>query len=586
MPMLMPRASGRALIAFLLAALVLSPSAEAFTFTGRVTDTNEKPLAGAMVTASQIERFESITVFADGEGRYALDISKSRDRGTVRIRARRDGYADALIGPLPLRENRAGRNFLLHALTEKEAALQAPANAWFRNIRFPTAKLQAEFAIQCGMCHQQGNLFTRIPRAEADWTRVLDQMAAMGGVITRELREQIPKVLDPTYANLTPERVTPPAIPTGPLAGAEITEWDLGAVTSMQHDIIVGSDGMIYAVDMLGDNLFRLDPTTAERKRRSIPTDGAPAGGLMGSIAQRGFGAFRAEPRLGPHSLQQDSNGRIWITLSFWKGLVRFDPKTETFTHVHQGPSGRYPHTLRFDQAGRLWYTLAVSNQVGLVEPSADSAQLLNLPTRGALQAFFSRTIRFWMKLGQRFPMKVTPVNDPELMPIAYGLDVAPDGGVWFSQFNNRRIGRIDPATKRIEVFDTPFYGPRRLRVAPDGIVWIPAYVDGALARFDPATRRFKTYPLPSPGDFPYALNVSPRSGAVWICGSNSDTLIRFDPKSESFTSYPMPTRVTFCRDIDFDEQGNVWTSNSNLPGWHIEGQQPKVIRLSVPGGA
>ncbi|MBI2061381.1 MAG: carboxypeptidase regulatory-like domain-containing protein [Nitrospirae bacterium] len=550
---------------------------------GSVTDSAGAPVPGALVTATVTERAEHHTVYSDGEGRFALLLPTV---GTIQMRARSQGFTDAGTEPVKLSSQPIIRPFVLKPVSPADRAALAPASAWYRNVRFPTPKLQAEFAIQCGMCHQQGNLFTRIPRAEADWTRVLDQMAAMGGVVTKELRNQIPKVLNSTYTSLPPESVRSPAIPSGPLAGVEITEWDIGATTSMPHDAIVGSDGRIYSVDMLGDNLFRLDPVTGERRRWSIPPEGAPPGGLMGTIAQRGFGAFRAAPRLGPHSLQEDSAGRIWITLSFWKGLVRFDPKTESFTHVHQGPSGRYPHTLRFDRDGRLWYTLAVSNQVGLVLPGRDTAKLINLPTRDLLQKFFMRTIRFWMKIGQRFPMKVTPVNDPELMPIAYGLDVAPDGGIWFSQFNNRRIGRIDPATKRIDTFDTPFYGPRRLRVGADGIVWIPAYVDGALARFDPSTKKFKAFPLPSPGDFPYALNISTRSGNIWICGANSDTLIRFEPRTEAFTSYPLPTRVTFCRDIDFDEQGNVWTSNSNLPAWHVEGQQPRIIRLSVPGGA
>jgi streptogramin lyase len=66
----------------------------------------------------------------------------------------------------------------------------------------------------------------------------------------------------------------------------------------------------------------------------------------------------------------------------------------------------------------------------------------------------------------------------------------------------------------------------------------------------------------------------------VWICGTNSDTLIRFEPASERFTVYPLPTRVTYTREISFDAQGRVWTSNSNVPTWQIEGGVPKVLRL------
>jgi hypothetical protein len=42
---------------------------------------------------------------------------------------------------------------------------------------------------------------------------------------------------------------------------------------------------------------------------------------------------------------------------------------------------------------------------------------------------------------------------------------------------------------------------------------------------------------------------------------------------------YPLPTRVTDTREIDFDAEGRVWTSNSNLPTWQVEGGFPRVLR-------
>ena len=67
-------------------------------------------------------------------------------------------------------------------------------------------------------------------------------------------------------------------------------------------------------------------------------------------------------------------------------------------------------------------------------------------------------------------------------------------------------------------------------------------------------------------------------------CGTESDTLIRFDPETEHFAVYPLPTRVTYTREIDFDAEGRVWTSNSNTPTWQIEGGTPRVLRLDPRG--
>ena len=38
--------------------------------------------------------------------------------------------------------------------------------------------------------------------------------------------------------------------------------------------------------------------------------------------------------------------------------------------------------------------------------------------------------------------------------------------------------------------------------------------------------------------------------------------------------------RVTYTREIDFDDQGRVYSSNSNLPLQHVEGGLARIIRL------
>jgi sugar lactone lactonase YvrE len=86
------------------------------------------------------------------------------------------------------------------------------------------------------------------------------------------------------------------------------------------------------------------------------------------------------------------------------------------------------------------------------------------------------------------------------------------------------------------------------------------------------------------PIETPYALHVERTTDTVWICGTNSDTMIRFEPETERFTVYPLPTRVTYTREVDFDAEGRVWTSNSNGPSWQIEGGLPKVTRIDPRG--
>jgi len=270
------------------------------------------------------------------------------------------------------------------------------------------------------------------------------------------------------------------------------------------------------------------------------------------------------------------------VTLCLGNQVGRFDPTTEQWRIVEQD-EGLYPHTLRFDADGRVWYTLAVSNHVGMIDPRTGARRTIRLPARTWTQALTVRLLPAVLWASKFVPFEMEAPSEGAELPVPYGIDIAPDGGVWFSQLNERRIGRIDPDTFAIELIDTPFPGPRRLRFDSKGDLWIPGFSSKLIARYRPSTGAFQTWELPIEGvETPYALNVDRRTDTVWVCGTNSDTLIRFEPDRERFTVYPLPTRVTYTREIDFEEDGAVWTSNSNFPSWHIEGSGPKIIRVAV----
>jgi len=359
---------------------------------------------------------------------------------------------------------------------------------------------------------------------------------------------------------------------------------------SLQHDLAVHPDGRIYSVDMMQDKLYRLDPASGERASFDFPRGDLPPGGVFGGPNDPS--PPNSNAHVGPHSLQIAPDGAVWSTLAFGNQLVRFDPKDERF-EIHPLEEGYYPHTLRFDAKGRIWYTVAGSNHVGRLDPATGDHRWIRLPARSFGQDLMMRMMPVFIWVSQRVDFGDAAAGSSEGMtaPVPYGIDVAPDGTVWFSQLNEHRIGSIDPETLEVEVIDTPFSAPRRLRFDSQGKLWIPGFSSGLIASFDPATRAFSQYPLPTHQadaiDAPYALNVDRERDIVWICGTNSDTLIRFDPARQfqgdsGFTVYPLPTRVSYTREIDFDEQGRIWTSNSNLPSWQIEGGFPRVLRLDT----
>jgi len=568
----------------LLVALVVVP-ARAAELTGRIADSGGVAVGGAIVTAFELEHRVGTSAYADREGRYAISDLRP---GRYELRARRAGFEDG-SRPLDVGSATVTTDLVLARETDPRAlAWQLPSNRW---LPLALAKLSSderreEFVRQCTYCHQQGSWATRIPRDHAEWEKIFTLMGRMGGIISSGLREELPHALNAAYADesyvagLTQPAFVPPPAPTTP---AVVTEWDVGVPGSMQHDIVVHPDGTIYSVDTNQDRLYRLDPRTDERRSWPIPRGDLPLGGVFGNVGT--LVAPNSNAHVGPHSIQVAPDGSLWVTLCLGNQVGRFDPATETWSILEQD-AGLYPHTLRFDAAGRVWYTLAVSNHVSMVDPATGDRRTIRLPARTWTQAIATRLLPVAIWASSVLPFEMEAPSEGAQLPIPYGIDIAPDGGVWFSQLNERRIGRIDPETFDITLVDTPFPGPRRLRFDANGDLWIPGFSAKLIARYRPSTGEFRTWELPIEGvETPYALNVDRRTGTVWVCGTNSDTLIRFEPATERFTVFPLPTRVTYTREIDFDETGAVWTSNSNFPSWQIEGSGPKIIRL-VPGDA
>lgn len=241
------------------------------------------------------------------------------------------------------------------------------------------------------------------------------------------------------------------------------------------------------------------------------------------------------------------------------------------------------------DEKNRIWYTVAGSNHVGMYDPGTGQHENIRVPARSFGEALQIRLIPAFIWLSQYFDLRGAASGGANAGegggPVPYGIDIAPNGDVWFSQLNAHRIGKIDPDTFELTMIDTPFKAPRRMRFDSKGDLWIPGFSSNVLARFDTEDHTFETFEIPIEPlgtETPYALNVDLTTDTVWICGTNSDTLLSFDTKTQDFNIYPLPTRTTYTREIDFDENGAIWTSNSNIPGWQIETGIPRVLRLTT----
>ena len=542
------------------------------------TSDNGYPAPGVARTVAP-----EITRFGDASGR----VEFAARNAPMEYLVRKPGYQDLAIKP-PV-ETRDTTVTLVPETDPVRLAEAKPASSWLGALDLGDRDTRLHFQTQCTFCHQQGNAFIRMERTPDEWRAIIGRMQRYGARLSSQDQRTLPATLSSGYRKLreNPQLLADP-LPWSPaLTGITITEWPLGDIFSQVHDMLVASSGLVYVADNIQDRLYEVDPRTNRVTVYKIPhREGEKNGGLLA-------GRLRDFPKhdstSNAHSLAESRvDGHLFITPSAQRRLVEFDPATRTFK-LHEMEEGFYPHTIRVDQQDRVWFTVALSNQVAMFDRTTKRFTMYDLPTRGLREWLNVRLIGVIFKLmSWGVPLaNWLPVDRAATgTPLPYGIDITPDGKVWFARLHTDEIGSIDPDSGRITMIATPFKGPRRLRTDAAGKLWITAFPESAIARFDPVTSRFTRFDLPlrpRGGDTPYALNVDRPRGIVWVTGNQSDSLYTFDIASETWANIPLPRRVSFTRDVDFEPDGTAYTSIANFPGWHVEDGQSTLIRVQRP---
>ncbi|UAA40038.1 hypothetical protein KIH87_06725 [Paraneptunicella aestuarii] len=523
----------------------------------------------------------SYTKFTNPEGKVHFDTYPGQK---VRIRLRAPDMEDTTFSMNSDEAKTAVMKLIDDPLRRAESR---PANTWLAELNLDNdASLKKHYIMQCGFCHQQGSHFFRRPREQESWDEIIYRMVGYGSRLHDDAQERLPKLLFEEYSRLYQNPgLIPEGTPWSPyLPDTDITEWPIGDAFSQMHDLLYHSNGMVYVGDNLQDRLYEVNPNTGEyvvyrMKRENFDKHGGLMGKRLSSFPKH-------EAFSGIHSFAESpKDGHIFITTSYQQRLVEFDPVSKEFIN-HQMENGYYPHTVRIDQQDRVWFTMALSNQIALFDRKTSKFTMFDLPNRGARESLtvngmgiILKLMDWGLPLANWFPIDKQSTG----MPLPYGIDITPNGDVWFARLHADSIGKIDGKTLEIKMYDTPFVGPRRLRSDSKGNLWIAAFPESMIVKFDPIKETFTNFPLPVQplgSETPYSLNVDRERDIVWINGNTSDALYSYDIDLDEWSHYPMPKRVTFTRDVEIAPNGDVFTSNSSFPSWHIEDGQPTLIRL------
>lgn len=120
---------------------------------------------------------------------------------------------------------------------------------------------------------------------------------------------------------------------------------------------------------------------------------------------------------------------------------------------------------------------------------------------------------------------------------------------------------------------------------APGGAVWFTAQRQGALGRLDPATGKVEQIPL-GEGSAPHGVIVGP-DGAPWITDGGLNAIVRVDPKSHRVKRFPLPEDrgYTNLNTAAFDGRGVLWFTGQNGIYGRLDPHKGKVEVWDAPRG-
>jgi virginiamycin B lyase len=137
-----------------------------------------------------------------------------------------------------------------------------------------------------------------------------------------------------------------------------------------------------------------------------------------------------------------------------------------------------------------------------------------------------------------------TEYDVPRPMTQPHDVVLDASGTVWFSEFGEQFLGRMDPQTGKIKEYPIPTLRPKQptgildLETDEEGNFWISLQNQGGIAKFDKKTGKFKVYPVPSQylTDETQESMVGPQhlevDNKVWLNDTSIPGLYRIDLKT------------------------------------------------------
>jgi virginiamycin B lyase len=517
---------------------------------GKVT-AGQEALEGVLVSAKKSGSTITVTVVSDKDGRYSFPAARL-EPGRYSLRIRATGYdLDGSDQVLVAADKTATADLALRKTGDISTQL---TNAeWLA--RLPGTDAQKGQLLNCVGCHTLARplnskysaddfLTTILPRMQGYVNqsipahpqlrrseRLMEERGDQRVQVYRGAAEYLASINLSSHPTWNFELKTLPR-PTGAATRVIYTEYDLPRETIEPHDVIVDSRGTVWYSSFGEQNLGRLDPKTGAVTEFAIPEHkpGFPTG-LLG--------------------LRSDQEGNLWFGNMYQATIAKFDPRTETF---------------------RFWPLEGEENidaaQINMVSPQGSGVD----GKVWAQNNGFAGVHRLDIASGK--------IETFEPFKGAAGshniYDVVPDSknNVFFTDFRQRHIGRIDAKTGAIKLYEipTPDSAPRRGSMDAQDRLWFGEYHADRIGMFDTRSEQFKEWPVTPKWSAPYDVTTD-RNGEAWTGSMLSDRVTRLNPATGDAINYLLPRSTNIRR---------VFVDNSTTPVtfWAGNNHGASIVKL------
>lgn len=152
--------------------------------------------------------------------------------------------------------------------------------------------------------------------------------------------------------------------------------------------------------------------------------------------------------------------------------------------------------------------------------------------------------------VGDSAKVIITTYMLPSRLMQPHDVIQTPDGMVWFDDFGQQILGKLDPKTGEITMYHVPankpgyIAGNLELDQGAHGDLWLAGMFQGQIVEFDPKTATFKQYAVPPATDpnqtqesmvMPVADGVN---GIVWTNNQNVHAFEALDVQTGTWTTY------------------------------------------------